>query len=83
MTKLGHLIRFKNMPPLWMRRVIGCAVKDHRYESPEDAQHHLDGLVAISTAEDSARLVVYRCPSCEGWHVGHQRKAPGSGPRGT
>jgi len=66
----------KHPTPEWMESAA-CAGK-HRFDD-----HGLAEKVARQSAKrkDKARPVVYRCPACNGWHIGHQRRRGPEGKR--
>lgn len=49
------------------------------YPGSEDARAQVRRLKRAGKAPAADRLTVYRCPTCELWHVGHDPKGARSG----
>jgi hypothetical protein len=63
----GLFTLLERMPDHLVRR----CVKKERHTSEGAAQAALRSLLRRGLATDPARIHVYRCPHCDGWHTGH------------
>ncbi len=66
MISLGELTGFDKPEP------EGFKCRKRAYKTPALADQHLQSLLALPDCINPETLYVYRCRSCQLWHVGHE-----------